>query len=503
MKKFKLIVFIILIFFLIITFLYGIFGSQFSFLSIEEIKQNRELKKDLIDSLKINNTDTILDNTTNTFYYSVSENKDNKLLVLKLELKNNLKYKIVNEKFNIIKVNFLESIDIIIYNDKYYYETKIQLTNLPLININTPIDITTNDTESTFYYINQDNVNVSGYTKIHIRGYSSRSLPKKSYKIEFYNKKYTEEKNVVIPNFYNGNAFILDAVYRDPSKIRNVISTELWNDMSNDFTNVDIYSEFVELFINNEYVGLYVLTEPINRKKLNLNKSSTNDTGIVIKTNGWGTVGTNKDFENIENSTYLDYEIKYPNDEELFEGVWYNFLNKISNYYNPEVKTTDTVINNTFNLNNYLDIIIFNSFITNMDSCLTRNLYYYMYSLDDKTVYLQPWDLEFTYGHYLNESWFPLLEYDKIYCEFEQKDAPETNKLLIDRYWKLRKNILTKEYFSNLLDKYKNKLNKGSALRDSDEWYEYDVEKEIEEIRTWIYNRIEFFDEYVKELENE
>ena len=51
--------------------------------------------------------------------------------------------------------------------------------------------------------------------------------------------------------------------------------------------------------------------------------------------------------------------------------------------------------------------------------------------------------------------------------------------------------------------KYLNELNKGAALRDSKLWYEYDIEKEIEEIRTWIYNRIEFFDEYVKGLENE
>jgi len=503
MRKIKILVFILLIISFITILFFGIFGNKLSYLSVKEIKENRKLNNKLIESLKINNQNTIYDKENNQYFYTLPLNKENNLFILNIELEDGFKYKIVEETLNIIKVDFMNPIEIIIYNSKYYYETKIQLTNLPIINITTESDITTKDTKSIFNYISNSNEEITEHSKIHIRGNSSQSLPKKSYKIEFYNKKYTDEKNVLISNFYNGSAFILDAVYRDPSKIRNVISTEMWNDVSSDFADIDINSEYIELFINNEYKGLYVLTEPVNRKTLNLNKTSSDDSSIIIKTNGWRTVGTNTNFEDINDSKYIDYEIKYPNDDELFETTWYNFLNKISNYYNPEVKTTDKVIQNAFNLKNYLDIIIFNSFITNMDSCLTRNTYYYMKSIDAEEVYIQPWDLEFTYGHYLNESWFPLLEYDKIYCEFEQKDAPETNKLLINRYWELRKNVLNKKYFDNLLNRYLEDLNKGAALRDSDKWNEYDIQKEIEKIRTWFYNRIDFFDEYVKGLENE
>ena len=66
-------------------------------------------------------------------------------------------------------------------------------------------------------------------------------------------KAYTKEKDVIMSDFYYGSSFILDAVYRDSSKIRNVLATNLWNDISNDFTNVDMNFEYVEFFINNEY----------------------------------------------------------------------------------------------------------------------------------------------------------------------------------------------------------------------------------------------------------
>lgn len=504
MRKIKLIIFILLIISFVIVLFFSIFGTSLSFLSSKEIKENRKLKEDLISELKINNVDAIYDKNNNIYYYMVSENYANNMYVLNLDLDNKFKYKIIGEALNVIKVDYSKPIKVIIYNDKYYYETKIQLTNLPLINITSEEEITANDTNTIFTYINTELTEkvATQYSKMHIRGASSTLLDKKSYKINFYDKKYKSEKEVIISDFYYGNSLILDAIYRDPSKVRNVLSTQLWNDISNDFDNVNIYSEFVEVFINNEYMGIYVFTEPINRRRLALEKSNSDNSSVIIKSIGWNTVGTNTDFEEIYSDTYIDYEIKYPNNEELYSDAWYNFLNKISNYYNPKVKKTSKIINNTFNNKNYIDITILNSFINNIDSCLIYNQYFYMKSFDSK-VYIQPWDMEFSFGYHDSRRKEEYMVYDYIVCDFYHENAPEINELLIARYWELRKNILTKEYFDKLLDNYKNKLNKGAASRDSKLWYEYDIEKEIEEIRTWIYNRLDYFDSYIKELENE
>ena len=50
---------------------------------------------------------------------------------------------------------------------------------------------------------------------------------------------------------------------------------------------------------------------------------------------------------------------------------------------------------------------------------------------------------------------------------------------------------------NSYLDSYKELLvNSGAASRDSERWYEYDVENEIETIREWAGRRIQFLDEY-------
>ena len=409
----------------------------------------------------------------------------------------------------VIKIEYNKPIKVIIYNDKYFYETKIELTNLPIINIRTEDDITTNDTISTFKYINLNNKKqvVSNNSMIHIRGASSAIVDKKSYKVEIYNNKYSEEKNIHIDNFYFGSDFILDAVYKDPSKIRNVLATKLWNDISNDFTKVDIYYEFVELFINDEYMGLYVFTEPINRKRLNLNKDSQNDTSIIIKSNDWNTLNNDSDFKNINDDKYLGYEIKYPNDDKFYSDIWNKFLTKISNYYDDFNSLTYDIINDTWNLNNYIDMIIYNAFINNSDNKLVKNDYFYMKSLKSNEIYIQPWDMEFSFGLHFSSigkklSVKDLNDYNQVYTSFIHTD-PKINELLVSRYTALRKNILTKKYFDKLLDEYKNKLINGATKRDSDKWYKYDIEQEIEEIRTWISNRLDYFDEYVSDLKNE
>lgn len=507
---FKISIFIFLIISLTLIILHNIFGISISFLAEEEIKENRTLKVDLIDSISINNTETIYDKMNNIYYYTITDKYENNNYVLKLNLDNGYKYKILNTSLNIIKIDYSKPIDIIIYNEKYYYETKIQLTNLPLINITTPSTIGSTDVNSSFTYINSENINkiITTNSEIHVRGATAKNFDKKSYKLNFCNDSCTKDNNIIISDFYYGSAFILDAVYRDPSKIRNVLSINLWNLISKDFTELNIDSEFVELFINNEYKGLYVFTETVNRRNLNLNKEDDINYGVVLKANSWNKLSNTMNFKDLSLNNFYEYELKYPNDEDYHKDVWNQLINKLGTFYDNYYKITDKLIEETFDINNYIDLIIFNAFINNSDNNFIKNNYFYYNNIENFKINIQPWDMEYSFGlNYSSENEMATLknlsDYNLIYTSFYHDEAKNLNELIIKRYWNLRKNILTKEYFDNILNNYKNELSKGSALRDSNIWYEYDIDLEIEDIRTWIYNRLDYFDEYVRSLENE
>jgi len=507
--KLKLTIFLLLLIILGITLFYAIFGFSLSYLSEDKIKENRKAKENLISYIKINDLELIYDKNNNIYYYTIPDTYENKQYALKLDLDDSFKYKIVNHSTNIIKVNYKEPLDIIIYNDKYYYEMKLIITNLPLISITTDTEITDNDTNSVFKYINPYNLDevITYNSKINIRGATSKRYDKKSYKVEMFDKNYENEKNINISNFYYGSTFILDAMFRDNSKIRNVFSNDIWNVISDDFTNVDVYSEYVELFINGQYVGLYSFTEPINRKNLNLNKSSLNNTSVIIKSNETTIPESNKNFSNITENKYLDYELKYPNDTELYSISWEKILSKLSKYYDYNIEKTYENLNEIFDMNNYIDLLIFNVFVNNTDNNLRKNNYYYLKNLDSK-INIHPWDMEFSFGlKYDEDAKYnykkDLNDYNDISFDIEYDNLVKLSDLIVNRYWNLRRNVLTEEYLDNLLNKYLTDLNKGAANRDSDIWVDYDIDKEIEEIKIWMHNRIKVFDNYIRGLEHE
>ena len=507
--KLKLTIFILLIVSLLVTLFYAIFGFSLSYLSEEDIKDGRKLKEDLISFLKINNLDTVYDRENNIYYYVVPEDYEKQKYTLKLELDSGFRYKILDHITNIITVNYNKDYNILIYNDDYYYETKVRLTNLPIVSVTTDTDITDNDTNAVFKYINPYNLDkiLTYNSKVHIRGATSRWYDKKSYKVEIYDKDFEKEKNINISNFYYGSSFILDAMYRDHSKIRNVFSSEIWNIISDDFTNIDIYSEYVEVFINGEYRGLYAFTEPVNRKNLNLNKSTLNDTSVIVKSNESTIPDKDDKFIGINEDVYLDYELKYPNDSELFNKSWEEVLNKISILYNEDIEKTEEELNKILDINNYVDMLIFNSFIGNNDNDLRKNNYFYLKNLSSK-LNIQPWDMEFTFGLRFSEKTKynfekDLEDYKNIDMKIPNEDVVKLKKLIINRYWNLRRNVLSEKYLDELLNSYREQLSKGSAKRDSKLWLEYDVEVEIEDIRTWVHNRIKIYDNYIRSLENE
>lgn len=505
--KLKLSIFIILLIILLSTLYYGIFGFSVSYLSEDEIKENRELKENLVSYFKINGIETIYDKTTDIYYYSVPLDQKDKKYTLKLELDDGYKYKIKKQTTNVITVDYEKTYNIIIYNEKNYSEIKLKLTNLPIVSILSDTDVTDNDTNSVFKYINPSNLDntITYNSKIHIRGATSKLYDKKSYKVNIYNSDYEKEKNINISNFYYGSSFILDALYRDGSKIRNALATQLWNDFSSDFTNANVYTEFVEVFINNEYKGLYLFMEPVNRRNLNLNSSSLNNTSVVIKSSDYNLPKFN-DYTNIIDDVYYGFELKYPNDEDLFNTSWNSILNKLSKYYKNTINSSYEQINDIFDITSYVDLILFNSVTNNEDNHLIKNNYFYQKELDDK-IYIQPWDMEFSFGlsyshnlKYNTEE--TLYDFEEIIFEIKHS-SPKINKLLIKKYWNVRNNILTIEYFDNIIDKYKATLGNGAASRDSNLYYEYNFDENIEEVRDWIHKRLEVYDEYVRGLENE
>ncbi len=153
---------------------------------------------------------------------------------------------------------------------KYFEESK-----LPILRITIDTCISENKVFADYELVNNveskqnsinDNSEVNGKIKIKLRGQTSKSFPKQSYSITTYSYK-DKKKNIALLGMPKEHDWVLYGPYVDLSLMRNVISYELYRQMG----HYSPRTEFCELIINNDYRGVYVLTEKIKRDKNRVN----------------------------------------------------------------------------------------------------------------------------------------------------------------------------------------------------------------------------------------
>lgn len=228
--------------------------------------------------------------------------------------------------------------------------------------------------------------------QIRKRGNSTLWMPKASYKLKF-------DSKVSLLNTYEETDWILLANHSDKTLVRNYLAYSLASRLDMEFTPNMMY---VDVYLNNEYVGNYLLTEQIevsnNRVDIEENIAEIN-TGYLLEYD----IGLYR--EGIENTTenyfivldYLPFVIKSPSnlDEHYLEGQ----KTYIENYIN-------TVINTLIQGNNYnhlideasfVDWFIVSEIFKNVDSGYS-SVYYYKDK--DGLLKMGPvWDFDLSSGN--------------------------------------------------------------------------------------------------------
>ena len=162
-----------------------------------------------------------------------------------------------------------------------------------------------------------------------IRGGSITSLDKKSFAVKLFKlNKNNEKKDVdaAIFGIREENSWILDAMGYDKMRMRNRVCFDLWNEMSKtpydtDYDNRNgTEGQFVEVFVNGTYHGLYCMTDKIDRKLLGVEKyeKKTNTVhGLIYQ--GHEHEGHFSHLLSYDNS---EWELEYPDDYSTDPNTW-------------------------------------------------------------------------------------------------------------------------------------------------------------------------------------
>lgn len=399
-------------------------------------------------------------------------------------------------------------------DDENYHVYRVIFTGMPVMNVTTQnTEEKTFDSEGREIYSGTvqlyDPYHSSTWLQTaectyHIRGASSIGYEKPNYKLEL-----TEKKHSFL-GMREDDDWILNSLYDDAGLIHNKVSIQMWREIA-EYNNVPndegINGEYLELFVDNEYRGVYLLTERVDKKTLSLGKKD-----ILYKCRADRIPEehnyTNEDTDDMRPIFLLKYP-KAPKDEDWDPlKVWVNY------YLKEEFETYEEGAA-ILNMENSVDYNLFCLLIGGMDN-LRKNVYFVAKYQDDGTYeYIKiPWDMNATWGN----PWVDYEEYNytlydpNYFCDVSTwvtdmsvlyyYDEEKVSSLLYERWKELRQSgVITADKIRNMFDEQFAYLYSSGAYERNYECWPNGTEYWLDEYAyEFVDKRIAFLDQYFEQL---
>lgn len=309
------------------------------------------------------------------------------------------------------------------------------------------------------------------------RGNTTWMWPKKPFQITF-------NKDVNLFNRGNANKYVLLGNYADPSLLRNHIAFYMADILKMDFS---LIGKNVDLYIDNDYQGVYYLTNKVEISESSVNLKS--DDAILIELDNI----YYKDEEYIVSDIYQDHlvvkDVKNKNNkEELFK----NFMIKYKRLEEATKNKDFDEIKSIIDVDSLAKEFIIYQLTMNGDAFRTSS-FMYMDGKDDSIHFGPIWDFDRAYSNPISKSLDNVV--DKEF-DFKADDAKTYNQYSM-MFWEITEMDEFKKICGEIYSKYMN--NKiDDIVGEINRKYKLLKESADKSIEKWSY--LNDYDYYVKEL---
>jgi len=321
------------------------------------------------------------------------------------------------------------------------------------------------------------------------RGNSTWEYPKKPYRIKF-------NHSTSLFGLEKAKSWVLLAEYRSPTLLQNVIAFELGRRLELPFVN---HYQYVELVLNGEHQGIYIVTEQIQVHKGRVDIDEKE--GFLVQLDFY--FDSEPKFETSKFS--LPVMIESP--EDLADESGYNFVKEAVNNLTEKLSEASFPNNGydqLIDMNNFVDYLMIYDILMNFELQVPASIY--MYKNVGEKIKMGPiWDFDCGYGYeddtftffrectgrapnfYRREGWGAQAFFQQFF-----KDP-----VFIKRY-KNRWNEKYSEFIDimNFIDTMYAKLKPALELN-SAVWKTADPEIEIERLKAWWGDRITWLGESI------
>lgn len=220
---------------------------------------------------------------------------------------------------------------------------------------------------------------------IKTRGNSTVALAKKPYQIKLTSK-------TDLFNLAPAKKWILLANYLDPSYLRTDIAYYLEKILQEDHA---LNGDFLELYIDDLYRGLYYLSEKIENTKNRVNLHD--ELGAIFEIDNLHTIPSDCYYSNNHDCITIHSEVN-PDNTDLASNVFLSIYNKLEFAI---FKKDYSVINELIDVDSFAKYFLLNEFTANPDA-YSSSFFIYLDGPTDKLHAGPGWDFDFSMG---NRGW--------------------------------------------------------------------------------------------------
>lgn len=291
-------------------------------------------------------------------------------------------------------------------------------SNLPIIVINTNNQAIVNDPKimvdmgiiwngTARNYMTDPFNHYNGKAGIELRGASSQGMPKKPYSLELWDVNGNEIDSALL-GMPEESDWALVANYSDKSLLNNALTYQLGRDLG----WYTPRTQHVELVLNDEYIGNYLLVERVKRgnDRVDIAKLQPIDIagdeltgGYIIKVDRQNTQGWTSTYPGLSGGqVYLNYV--YPNGDVIVpqqQNYIQAYLDSFETALNgPGFANPQTGYARYIDVNSFVDFFLINEFAKNVDGYRLSTFLYKQKITDGGKLVIGPlWDFDLAWGN--------------------------------------------------------------------------------------------------------
>jgi spore coat protein CotH len=373
-------------------------------------------------------------------------------------------------------------------------------TGLPVIKINThngkAVTSRENYTTTDIEIIDPNNSGNNLKTDVEIRGRGNTTWNslKKPYRLRF-------SKKTSLFGYEKAKSWVLLANYQDPTLIMNSAAFELGRRFGLPFTP---HYTHVEVILNGRYEGSYIVTEQI---QTGAGRVDIQDNGFFVE------LDTHYDEEPKFRTGTLGMPVVIKHPEDLPDDSGYDFVRDALNEL-EEALFADTFPDSGWrellDLDTWIDYIMINEITRNVDLQFPHSVYLYRDGKEGALIGAGPlwdfdWGFDYTNGRYFNET-------TGMYYHTAFRDGP--GRIFFARFFE--DPVFRERYKERWNEMYQEIagmemfMDEMAALLDKSQeanfkvwqWKKYGYRKEIERMKTWWRERIEYLNTEINRMGN-